>query len=307
MNLRQQTYHWVEGNSTLLARLVNLSITLLIFANVAAVVIESVHEIYIAYQAEFFIFEWVSVALFAVEYLIRLWIAPENPEYAGEKYPRWSWATSGMAVIDFLAIAPFFFALLVPIDTRILRVFRLLRVFKLTRYSASMELLVTVIRKEGSSFGSALFIMMILIIFAASSIYVVERDSQPTHFGSIPAALWWATVTLTTVGYGDVVPVTPMGRALGMLITVAGVGMAALPAGILASGFSRELALRREKYERELLQALKDGELDAKEISELAEARKELGIEEEEADLLMTRSTNQEERHHCPHCGESLR
>lgn len=305
---RKTIYRWLEKDDTLLGRLVNISIAILILLNVIAVIVESMLEVYLAYESAFRWFDWISVLLFTIEYLLRLWVAPENPRFAKHQSPRWAWARSGMAIIDFLAIAPFYFSLIFPVDTRVLRVLRLLRIFKLARYSSAMELLVTVIRKETGSFASALFIMLMLIVFAASAIYVVERDAQPEQFGSIPAALWWATVTLTTVGYGDVVPITVLGKALGMLITVGGLGMEALPAGILASGFSRELELRRETFRNEVEEAMSDGRLDTKERAQLRKVRRALGLSEEEAKQLIEGSELEfaERFQRCPHCGHAL-
>lgn len=242
----------LESNRGWASRLFNAALMLLILANVVAVLAESMGPVYQAYQQPFFRFELVSVILFSIGYLARVWVAPDNPDFAQRRYPRLAFMTSGMAIVDLLAIAPFYLSLLVGIDTRILRGLRLLRIFKMTRYSSAMDLLFTVMRKELPNMASAMFVMSILILLAASGIYVVERDVQPEAFGSIPAALWWATVTLTTVGYGDVIPLTAVGRVFAMLLMLTGVGLAALPAGILASGYSRELTLRREQFEAEL-------------------------------------------------------
>ncbi|MCJ8168322.1 ion transporter [Atopomonas sediminilitoris] len=300
--LRRRVYFYLEDTQSWLPRLLQLAIALLILGNVAAVVLESVAHIEAAYAAQFLLFEQISVALFSLEYLLRLYSAPENPSFAEARSPRMAYLTSPMAIVDLLAIAPFFLAMFISVDTRILRVLRLLRVFKLARYSASLELLGTVMRKEASSFASALFVMLIIIIFAASGMYAVERHIQPEHFGSIPAAMWWATVTLTTVGYGDVVPHTALGKAFGMVITLAGVGMAALPAGILASGFSRELELRRERFTDHVQEALADGVLSGDEREALDEAAEELGIPDEDAQALLRRATAQPAKQ-CPHCG----
>ena len=301
--LRQQVYLYLEDNQCWLPRLLQLAIALLILANVAAVILESVARIEAQYAEQFVLFERISVALFSLEYLLRLYSAPEHPAFAEARSPRVAYLLSPMALVDLIAIAPFYLALFINVDTRILRVLRLLRVFKLARYSASLELLGTVMRKEASSFASALFVMLIIIIFAASGMYAVERHIQPEHFGSIPAAMWWATVTLTTVGYGDVVPMTALGKAFGMLITLAGVGMAALPAGILASGFSRELELRRERFSEQVQVALADGHLSDDERDALDDSAEELGIPDEDAAALLERAQQNKK---CPHCGGHL-
>lgn len=302
--LRLRLCQLLESNQGWASRLFNAGLMLLIFANVAAVLAESMQPVYLVYQQQFFWFEVVSVALFSVEYLARVWVAPDNPEFAHRRHPRLAFMGSGMAIVDLLAIAPFYLGLLVGIDTRILRGLRLLRIFKMTRYSSAMELLFTVMRKELPNIASAMCVMSILIVLAASGMYVVERDIQPEAFGSIPAALWWATVTLTTVGYGDVIPMSAPGRAFGMLLMLTGVGLAALPAAILASGYSRELTLRREQFEAELKGVLKNGHISHRELKHLEKIKTELGISDEEMQAL--RRLMGELPFRCPHCGETI-
>ena len=301
--LRRATYLLLETYQGAASKLINVFLMALILTNVVAVVMESVHSVYSEYSQAFYIFELFSVVIFSIEYLLRVWAAPENPTYADQLHPRFAFMRSGMAIIDILAIAPFYLSMFMGIDTRVLRALRLLRIFKLTRYSSSMDLLMTVLKQELPNIGSAMFIMMIVIIFSASGLYFVEREAQPEAFGSIPAALWWATVTLTTVGYGDAYPVTLLGRALGMLIMLTGVGMAALPAGILASGYTRELGIRQEKYETELNAAFEDGILDEDEKKHLQQVKNELGIRDEEADFMKSTLVQVE----CPHCGKAFK
>lgn len=301
--LRRVTYELLETNRGFASKLINVLLMALILTNVVAVVMESVRSVFNEYSQEFYYFEVVSVAIFTVEYLLRIWIAPEDPAFAEKPNARLAFMRSPMAIIDILAIAPFYLSMFIGIDTRVLRGLRLLRIFKLTRYSSSMDLMVTVIRKEMPNIGSAMFVMMLVIILAASGIYVVERDAQPEAFGSIPAALWWATVTLTTVGYGDVYPITIMGRAFGMLIMLTGVGMAALPAGILASGYSREIEIRQEKFETQLNEALEDGVIDDEERKHLEQMRDDLGIRDDEASFIESSQLKLE----CPHCGKTFK
>ena len=161
---------------------------------------------------------------------------------------RWKYVTSGAAIIDLLAILPAYINFFVHIDLRFLRILRLLRLLKLTRYFISLQILLRVIEREKGSFQAVIFILVIMIVMAAAGIYVVEGRAQPDVFSSIPASMWWAVVTLTTVGYGDVTPITPLGRFLGALITILGVGLAALPAGILANGLANELELRKHNW-----------------------------------------------------------
>ncbi len=190
------------------------------------------------------------MAVFTIEYLTRIWVCVESNSYSNDWRNRLRYMFTPLALVDLLAILPFYLGVIGQFDTRFLRILRLFRVFKLSRHFSVLAVLATVLRNESRSLLSAIFVMLVLVILAAASIYFVEREAQPDAFGSIPRAMWWATVTLTTVGYGDVVPVTISGRLLGVLITVLGVGMAALPAGIIASGFTSELARRPADVEK---------------------------------------------------------
>jgi voltage-gated potassium channel len=143
---------------------------------------------------------------------------------------------------DFMSFAPFYIAWL-PLDLRflrILRLLRLLRVLKLGRYSTSMSLVARVFKRKWPDLAAALIVLLVMLVLASSLMYYVERDVQPVAFSSIPAAMWWGVATFTTVGYGDVYPQTPLGKMLGSVIAVLGIAFFALPAGILASGFSEE-------------------------------------------------------------------
>jgi voltage-gated potassium channel len=148
-----------------------------------------------------------------------------------------------------------------------------------------------------------------MLVASASGIYLMENDVQPEAFGSIPDSMWWAIVTLTTVGYGDVVPVTPMGKILGGVIGLIGVGMIALPAGIMASGFAENIHDRRERYNRYIADLLKDGVLDDTDRWRLEELRKELGLHSDEALHLlhgMLQKARETTLAKCPHCGNAL-
>ena len=303
--LRRRLYRILEGEErSLTAHLLNGLIVGTIFLNILVVVLETVPSIEARWGRAFLWVEIVSVALFTLEYLARLWVAVENPRFRRPVAGRLRYAVTPMAIVDLLAILPSFVGGFVEFDARLLRLFRLLRMLKLTRYSQSLDLLVTVIRREYHSMLSATFIMLMVILFAAGGIYYLEHDVQPQHFGSIPQAIWWATVTLTTVGYGDVVPVTAGGKAFGLLITVAGVGMAALPAGILASGFTAEIERRRELYELRVREALEDGHLSARERRHLQDLGRRLGLDEGQVELAIEKEA--EELIACPHCGEPL-
>lgn len=304
-SLRARLYELLEIGNSAAGRALNTFLMTVIVLNVTAVILESVASIYGPYKPWFRGFEFFSIAMFTVEYLTRIWISAEDARYANGWRGRVRYALTPMAVVDLLAILPFYLGFLVNADTRILRALRLLRVFKLARHSSSMDLLLTVIRNEAATVASSLFVMLIIIVLAASGIYLIEREAQPDAFQSIPQAMWWAAVTLTTVGYGDVVPMTVMGKVFGLLITVAGVGMVALPAGILASGFSQELQQRRAQYQLVVKQSLADGRISRDELRHLRLQGAALGLSDAEARVLL-KTERRRALSVCPHCGEPL-
>ena len=293
-----------------LSRLLDYLLIGLILLNFLAVILESVRSIRMEWAVEFRLFEVFSVAVFTVEYLARVWSIVDNKWRQAYRHPFWGrvrFMASPMAIIDLLAVAPFWLSMIFPVDLRFLRVVRLLRVLKLTRYSAAMNLLFDVVREKLGILAAALFIVFILLIVAASSTYLAEHEAQPEAFANIPQAIWWAIITVTTVGYGDVVPITPLGKFLGSMLGFIGVGMVALPAGILASGFSDALHRRRHTLERDLNRALEDGEFDAGERSMLASRARSMSVSDEElADILQSRQDPVALSACCPHCGKSL-
>jgi voltage-gated potassium channel len=229
------------------AGFLDYSLAALIVLNVAATILQTVVEIDAAYGSELAVFEVFSVVVFSIEYLTRVWFAPRHPSgrFTRPILGRLRFAFTPMALVDLVAILPFYLGFFLKLDLRFLRALRLVRVFKLSRHSSAMDILLTVLRQEARSFGAALSILLVILILASSGMYLVEHDAQPEAFGSIPAAMWWAVATLTTVGYGDVTPVTVPGKLFGSMVTVVGVGMVALPAGILSSAFSDHLRRQR--------------------------------------------------------------
>ena len=314
--MRRYIYHILEkSNSSPLARLVNLLLMLLIMSNVVAVILASDRAIYLELQVFFDYFEVVSIIVFSIEYLLRAWISVEDARYHSPVRGRLKYLMSPMALVDLVAVLPFYLGIFFNIDTRLLRVLRLFRIFKLSRHFSAMSVLLTVIKTELPTLVSAIFIMLVLVVLASAGMFLVERNVQPETFGTIPRAMWWATITLTTVGYGDVIPVTAAGKALGIFITILGVGMAALPAGIIASGFNREVHRRRESYRTLVRDALLDGELDSDERKRLHNYSTHMGIDDDEArHVLNNESKGMPARNpasmiaadSCPHCGKPL-
>jgi voltage-gated potassium channel len=233
------------------AKVFDAFIVTLILLNVVAMVIESVKQVHDAFRMWFVVFECFSVAVFTVEYAARLWTCVEDPAYSRPVVGRIRFALTPLAIVDLLAVLPFYLPFL-SVDLRVLRMFRLLRIMrlmrvaKLARYSESLQMLMRVLRAKREQLISAVFILLILLVVAATLAYYAENKAQPKAFSSIPTAMWWAAVTLTTVGYGDIYPVTVLGRFLGAIIAMTGIGMFALPTAILGAGFLEDLEHRKK-------------------------------------------------------------
>lgn len=228
----------------LIDRIVAVMLLILVLLNAVAVVLETVEEISERYGALFNAIEIVSVTIFTVEYLLRLWVAPLDPRYARPLTGRIRYAFSLLAIVDLLAILPTFLPMIFPLDLRVLRflrTFRLFRLFKMSRYVESLNTLDDVVRSKKEELSVTFLMIFILLVLSSSLMYLVENEAQPDKFPNIPAAMWWGVATLTTVGYGDVFPVTPLGKLLSSFIAFLGIGMFALPTGILASGFAEEI------------------------------------------------------------------
>jgi voltage-gated potassium channel len=239
----------VAAPSDWVSRLFDVSIMLLIILNVIAVILETVRELNTHYDTFFRAFDLFSVAVFSVEYFLRVWSCTADERFGGSQIRgRLRYMRTPLAIIDLVAILPFYLPL-VFVDLRFvraIRLFRLFRLFKMARYSESMRTLGRVLTLKKEELMITLFTLLILLVFSSSMVYHVEHESQPGVFSSIPAAMWWGVVTLTTVGYGDVYPITPIGKFIGALVILVGIGMFALPAGILASGFVEEVNNRKK-------------------------------------------------------------
>lgn len=232
-----------------LERFFEALLILIIILNILAILLNSVHAIGKEYGELFYHFEIFSVVLFTVEYLLRIYSIVENPKYRRPVTGRLQYIKTPMAIIDLLAFLPFYLTFL-PLDFRFLRIFRLMALFRMFKVARYMEALVVfrkvIMERKEQLILSILFIFFVLVIISTIMFYV-ERDSQPGKFTSIPDTMWWGIATITTVGYGDMVPITPLGRFLGGLFAIAGVGLLALPAGILSSGFFELLHNPRSK------------------------------------------------------------
>ena len=281
------------------SRFVSFGIVGLIIVNVLAIVLESLPSLYHAYEKTFFRLEIVSCTIFILEYALRVWASVEDPETIEDESGtqitngrrRINFMLKPLAIIDFLAFVPVFLQLLFPgVDLRFLRALRLLRVFKLTRYFQSFEMILEVLHDEWRSLAGTMFIMLVILVISACGLYYIERDIQPDKFGSIPEAMWWAIAALTTVGYGDAYPITPVGKIIGSIVTLLGIGMVALPSGILASSFSERMRQRRVSMQSEIDQALEDGLITQDEELSLRKLGRELGLNEEAISALVENS-----------------
>jgi voltage-gated potassium channel len=218
----------------------------LIIINLVAVTLESVPALHAEHGALFTAIELFSLVVFTIEYGLRVWVAPEHPAYRhlSAQAARWSFVRSPLGLIDLLAVLPFWFAFALPADFRVLLVLRMVRFLKLARYSPAMRSLLDALYSERRALFGCFVILVGATLFTAAIMHLAEREAQPDKFGTIPDAMWWAIVTLGTIGYGDVVPVTLSGRLVASVTIFIGLIMVALPIGIVATAFAEEIHRR---------------------------------------------------------------
>nr|ADI22013.1 Kef-type K+ transport systems, predicted NAD-binding component [uncultured myxobacterium HF0200_01L06] len=263
-----------EEASDVWGRRVDLFLMSLILLNVAAVILSTVDQINRAMPLAFQIFYAFSVTIFGAEYLLRIWCSVEDPRYARPILGRIRFVFTPLALIDLIAILP----MLLPLagadlrSVRALRLLRMLRVFKFSRYSRGVYVMLDVLRERREELVAVLGMLATLLIVSATVVYFAERNDQPDSFSSIPVAMWWGIAALTTVGYGDVVPVTALGRVFGAIVGIGGLLLVALPTGIIGAGFVAR-------------------------FDEFASEPEEFGTENASETAPETR---------CPHCGEAL-
>ncbi len=250
---------------------------LVIVLSFLSLVLESIDPLGDKYGFLFYVFEVGAIAIFTVEYVFRLWSCTADKRFAHPIKGRLKFAIKFFSAIDLLAILPFYLSFLVPgLDLRALRLFRLLRVFKLLRHFEAAAILPEVVSRKRQELIMTFSLVLVLLLISASLVFMAEHGKQPDKFSNIPAAMWWAVATLSTVGYGDMAPITPLGRILGSVVALLGIGFFALPAGILAQGLN--------------------------ELVEERAAQKKINPEAETASL---KGPSAAERR-CPHCGRTL-
>lgn len=233
----------VSGPDDRVGRLFSQFSIILIFASTIAVILESVDDIYRRWGGTLDGIQAGTTLAFTIEYLLRVWSCTVEPRFAHPLFGRLKMILSPLAVFDLIALLAFYLTdshVSSLLALRSLRLLRLLLAFKLARYSKTVRGFMRVFRSKRNELQVALFLNLMLVIFASTLLYVIEHEHQPQVFSSIPATMWWAAITLTTVGYGDAYPVTPLGKMMTVVIAFFGIGLFALPTGILASGFMQE-------------------------------------------------------------------
>ena len=290
-NIKKRTSELLsKGNITdKPSQYVDMGLFILILLNVIAVCLESVQNIGNEYKKPFYYFEMFSVFIFGIEYLLRVWSAPAR-EDLGENsnfIKRLKYIFSFTGLVDFIAIIPSIITIFGGLDLRWLRVLRLLRLLKISNYSSAIEDFFSAIMADWRSFSAALYLVLVALFLSSALMYIAENESQPDKFSSIPETMWWSLITLTTVGYGDVSPITPFGKIIGAFTAIMGVCTVALLTGIVASAFANQRAQRTAILEAEINQALSDGVISDIEAKKIEKLRKELNLSPEHSRSLM--------------------
>lgn len=260
-----------------------------VMISVMSVILESVYSVHYLLHLELIVLDTVAVAIFTIEYCLRLYCCVEAPNYRSPVMGRIRQAKSPSMLIDLLAILPFFLEALLHhlADLRFLRIFRLMRLLKLTRYTGATTTLAKVIVREWPVMAAAAFIMLLLVILTASLGYLFEHEAQPDKFENIPQSIYWAVITLASVGYGDISPVTPAGRAITIVLALIGIGIFAIPAALLSSAFSDQLHKERDALKQELFEMLADGKISDEEAEVINREAKRLHLSAEDVAVLM--------------------
>ena len=298
-SLRQKIHAlvWPSDHGGKLHEYFDTFIVAWVLISVVAVVLESVESVHFLLNIEFVVLDTIAVGVFTAEYLMRIYSVVEQPANRHPVIGRLRYAKSGMAVVDFLAVVPFFLEALLHhlFDLRFLRVFRLLRLLKLTRYTGATKTLLVVIRREWPVMAASCFIMLLLVVLTASLGYLFEHEAQPEKFENIPTSIYWAVITLASVGYGDISPVTPAGRAMTIVLALLGIGIFAIPAALLSSAFSDQLRIEREALQKEMLEMMGDGVITEEERDIIDAEAKRLHLSHDEVDRLLERAKREHE------------
>jgi len=242
MKLHEYLYQIAEGGlqkDTRSSVVFNKIVLVIIVLSVAIAVLETEHSIYSQHPMAFDAFSTIVGVIFLIEYLLRLYASKANPKFSG-KWGRLRYAFSFWAIVDLIAVLPLFLMAIdsTPFLARLFRMLRIIRLMKIARYSQAFNALCSAIHTRRYELMISSMVALLMLFTSATGLYLMESDIQPEKFGSIPRALWWSIATLTTVGYGDVTPLTLLGRILAGFTALAGIGLIAMPTGILAAAFS---------------------------------------------------------------------
>jgi hypothetical protein len=267
-------------------------IVIWVIVSVIAVILESVQSIHHVLSLEFIVLDAVAVGIFSMEYCLRLYCCVEQPGFQNALTGRLKQAKSTSMLVDLLAILPFFLEAFLHhlFDLRFLRVFRLMRLLKLTRYTGATATLTKVIAREWPVMGASAFIMLLLVVLTASLGYLFEHEAQPDKFENIPQSIYWAVITLASVGYGDISPVTTMGRIMTIVLALMGIGIFAIPAALLSSAFTDQLRIERENLRNQLYEMLEDGVLSPGEAEVINREAKRLHMSQDDVDQLIEKA-----------------
>jgi voltage-gated potassium channel len=290
-------------------RVLNAALAILIVVNVAGVILESVASLRGRYEAVFWWLEQGATGCFAVEYLLRVWTVIDL-QGTPDRRPFWGrlrYMRSFFALTDLVAVLPALLGMLGATDLRTLRLLRLLRMLKLTRHASIFNLLWAVFREEAHSIGAVLFMLFLILTISASLMYMIEGEAQPDGFSSIPAAMWWAIETLTTVGYGDLVPTTVFGKIIGGLVSIVGIAALALFTSLITVSFIDQLRLRRATLQRAIAERLATGAAAETEIGLFEQIGDRLGLPDGDiAEAVEQGTARRAPPALCPHCGQKL-
>ena len=287
--IKRRIYEILEGEvADRASRTCEIFIAGLVVANVVAIILESVHSIHVAYEAYFHFFDLVSVIVFSLEYVLRVWTYSEKHTGPGDSpwKGRKEYVFSPFGLVDFFSTVPFYLQLLFPgADLRVLRMFRLLRIFKLSRYNSAMEDMLEAIKSEWDSFSSAMFLLFISCLPFSSLIYIIEGHDQPEVFPSIPAAMHWFILTIIA-GWGNVDPVTYLGTVLVIVTEIMAIALAAILTGVVATAYTAQVQRRESTYEMEVREVLADGVVTEEEKIKLKTLQAKYGMSDEQVDAI---------------------
>jgi hypothetical protein len=267
----------------------DLFIIFWVLISVLSVLLETVGSVHYILAMEFAVLDSVAVAIFTTEYLMRIYSCVEDPKFKSRYLGRARYSLTPGAVIDLLAVLPFFLEALLHhlFDLRFLRIFRMLRLLKLTRFSDATKLVWDGIKREAGTIGASFFVMLLVIILCGALGYMFEHAAQPEKFESIPTSIYWSVITLGSVGFGDISPVTPMGRFLASLMALLGIALIAIPSGILAAAFTDQLRMEREAIGNKIAAMMEDDNIDADEKAHLESDARRLHITHTELDEMI--------------------